>query len=189
MSFGITQVNAVTPNYFDVTIDITQIYLYHDGDPGWLEGRGEIYFKIKNRGGVTLLDTIGDFTRLGKGEHDIDDVSLTAEHYVPGLDYFIIEMWDKDPGTDDLLFRGKLFIKVKSTEGIIYYLESNSLWLEAYTVGIYNSEGHPVSAIPHGTDRTYASFYPYDFWYWPYYALDNHMWIEVTIDYYYSSIG
>ena len=148
--FGITQVNAVTPNYFDVTIDITQIYLFHDGDD---IGKGEIYFIIKNRGGVTLLNTESEDIKLGPGEHDIYDVSLTAEHYVPGLDYFIIEMWDNDaPFSDDLLFRGKLFIKVKSTEGIIYYLESNSLWLEAYAQGIYDKDGYPVSAIPHGTD-------------------------------------
>ncbi len=182
-----TQVNAVTPNYFDVTIDITHIYLYFDGDD---IGKGEIYFIIKNRGGVTLLNTESDDIKLGNGDHDISDVSLTAEHYVPGLDYFIVEMWDNDaPFADDLLFRGKLFIKIKSTEGTIYYLESNSLWLEAYAQGIRNIEGYPVGAIPHGTDRTYASFNPYDYFYWPYYTLDNHVWIEVTIDYYYSNMG
>jgi len=181
--FGISQVSAVTPNYFDVTIDIAQIYLWRTGD-GWF--KGEVYFKVINRGGVTLLDTIGNTLSLGKGEHTISGVSVTCERYVPNLDYFIIEMWDKDLGADDLLLRTKLFIKLKSTEGTIYYTGDN--WLHAWTVGIYGGTPYGYQGLWHrGDDETYVSFIAYDCV--RDYCENNDMWIEATIDYYYSSIG
>jgi len=179
-----SSVTAVAPNYFDATIKMKQLTLFDDGD---LIGKGEIYYKIINRAGVTLLNTRNYYESLGTGLHtNIIGETYTCEHYIPGFDYFIVEVWDRDTWDDDCLFRAKLEIKIKSTTGIVSYLKSNNLWLCNWPTYLVPPIGYWISVNNADRDRTYAHFQVYNCQ--PPNVIDpyNILWIEVTIDYYYS---
>ncbi|MHA1222260.1 MAG: hypothetical protein ACTSSG_08585 [Candidatus Heimdallarchaeaceae archaeon] len=182
-----TAVYATTPNYFDATINMYKLRLVNDGDP---LNKGEIYFVIKNRGGITLYNTRNNITKLGLGNHDITNRMYTCEHYVSGLDYFIVEVWDKDgayQSNDDCLFRGKLDIKIKSTEGTVYYTDDYGLTLK--TCATRQSFPPFEWVVWDVTDYQYAHFEVYN--YVPPNVADpwNELTIELIINYYYSNIG
>lgn len=179
-----SSVSAVTPNYFDVTITMKQLTLFDDGD---LIGNGEIYYKIINRAGVTIKTTRNDCESLGIGTHvNIKGATKTYEHYIPGFDYFIVEVWDRDIWDDDCLFRAKLEIKIKSTTRTVSYLKNNNLWLCNWATYLLPPIDYWISVNNADRDRTYAHFQVYNCQ--PPNVIDpyNKLWIEVTIDYYYS---
>ncbi|UJG43566.1 MAG: hypothetical protein K9W46_14505 [Candidatus Heimdallarchaeum endolithica] len=165
----------------DVEITFNTLTLEETGD----NGEGEIWFKIINSAGITVYEKY--FGDKNEGTYENIGISKKLYKYFEG-DSLFIEVWDADPGADDLLFEGELYIKNSGPRTVEY---SNMQFDYEKYYGWYTQE---YFLVCWPDDRTYATFdiygcsrsVPYEGWAWDYYG--NNLSIDVSLRYYYSNI-
>lgn len=119
-----TTVLALEPEEVDVTIRFYYLdYLYKDQD-FW--NGADVYLKILHQTGTSTSNTAtDDYEDMGVFSLDNDDFDgdglYTQQYENVDLDSgdltWNIEVWDEDPGADDLLFEGLLTIKDPGSTG------------------------------------------------------------------------
>ena len=130
---SIMDTTATVPTKVNVHWKIYKFkWLNQDGDTF---GKGDIYFKVTWTGTLTSGIAHNDYSDSGSPQADLSNPDFDGSGYYDKLQNNIlldlgpldwtIKVYDYDSGEDDLLFKGKLTVKVASTTGIREY---NDVW-------------------------------------------------------------